>query len=307
METLDLCRRFFEAHGYPLLRREFAGILDSVAAARVGGGSDVLGADDEYSRGPEWGPTFQIFLPDDIYELSGSAIRDTMNRCLPKEFEGYPTASGGGPGIDVFAIHGFLRERLGLSRFPEQPVEWLRVPEAAIRGFIAGQVFYDPEGELTQTRSKYAAYYPADVWKLTIARTAYACWFYGEYNYPTRISRRNDRVTGLIARGMFAESAMRLVFLLNRRYAPYWKWLHWEFVRLPTIAAQIDPLLGRLTTSQDMDEQADAIVEVCRILRWSIRKEGLVPSDSPLDYLGAFDIMRTLEDIELARQPVRTF
>jgi len=140
-----------------------------------------------------------------------------------------------------------------------------------------------------------------------MARAAYSCWLYGEYNYPERLTPRGDVVAGLVARGSFCEAAMRLVFLLNRRYAPYWKWMHREFAELPEVAPKVDPLLKKLATSADMAEHSRIILEVCDLLRKAIRDKGLVGKSAKMEHLGAFDIMRTLEDVELARQPVRDF
>ena len=307
MSTLALCRRFFETHGYPILREAFPQVMDRMAAARIGGGSDVLGYDDEYSRQGEWGPTFQLFLPDEDYDQVGPSIREVLYRKLPTEFEGFPTAREGGPSIDVFGVKGYLRERLGISHFPENQLDWLRIPESALCQFTRGEVFYDPSNELTRIRQQFSSYYPSDVWKLLLSRAAYACWLYGEYNYPQRLAPRGDAVAGLVARGSFVEAAMRLVFLLNRRYAPYWKWMHREFMGLPAVAKDLDPLLVKLSASTDMREQAQVIEEVCTHLRRAIREQGLVSASAKMDYLGSFDIMRTMEDAELARQPVRHY
>jgi hypothetical protein len=83
--------------------------------------------------------------------------------------------------------------------------------------------------------------------------------------------------------------------------------MHREFVGLPAVAPELDPLLGKLTSSADMAEQAQVIEEVCTHLRRAIREQGLVDASARMEFLGAFDIMRTLEDAELARQPVRHY
>jgi len=98
--------------------------MDRLAAARIGGGSDVLGYDDEYSRQGQWGPTFQLLLPDEEHDQVGPSIREVLYRNLPAEFEGYPTAPQGGPSIDVFGFRGYMRERLGISCFPENQLDW---------------------------------------------------------------------------------------------------------------------------------------------------------------------------------------
>ena len=307
MNTLALCRQFFETHGYGLLKDAFPELVSHVASARVGGGSDVLGADDEYSKKGEWGPSFQIFMDEEDYKSIGPQVWDLMNSSVPPVYEGYVTASAGGPKIDVFSVEGFMRERMGLSRYPETQLEWLKLREEALCNFVRGEVFYDPSNVLTEMRRKFSAYYPTDVWKLHLARAAYTCWFYGPGNYPDRIAPRRDVATGLIARGMFVEYAMRLVFLLNRQYAPNRKWLHWAFTQLPAIATDLDRLIIRVSTSRDMNQQASLIVEATNVLGRAIEDAGFKPAVAPQTCLGAFDIMRTMEDIDMARQPIKPF
>jgi hypothetical protein len=306
MNTLSACRKLFEQHGHPILSEAFPEIMDTIAAARIGGGSDVLGANDKYSRDGDWGATFDLFLPDVEYAEFGQSIREVLQESLPPYFEGFPTASGGGPKIGVYSLRGYLRERLGLSHFPETQTQWLKVPESALCGFTNGEVFFCPSGQLTEIRRKYESYYPSDVWKVHIARAVYTCWFYGENSYGPRLARRGDQLTAMVARGVFCRSAMQLVFLLNREYAPYWKWLHWRFVALPKYASPMDPMLHRIVLSDDLEEQAAIIEDVCVYLKDAIRNSGVVEEGARMEYMGAYDIMRTLGDPELARQPLRT-
>ncbi len=304
--TLDACRRLFQEHGYPILLEAFPEVVELVAAAHIAGGSDVLGADDELSRRGVWGATFELFLPDEEYSEVGQSVREAMNRSLPREFEGYPTASGDGPSVDVFSVKGYLRERLGISHFPRTQTEWLGISEHALCLFSGGDVFYDPIGELTQVRKQYASYYPSDVWKLHMARAVYACWFYGENNFPSRIAPRRDMVTGALAMGSFVRAAMQLVFLLNREYAPYWKWMHWRFMQLDDfLANDLDPLLAAMTSTDNIEEQANLVRDACLMLREALVTRGVVPESARMEAMGAFDIMRTLSEAELARQPLR--
>jgi len=303
--TLAACRRLFEQHGYPILLEAFPEVAELTAAAHVGGGSDILGADDMLSREGVWGATFELFLRDEEYRDVGQSVREVMNTSLPEEFEGYPTASGKGPSIDVFSVKGYLRERLGISHFPTSQMEWLGISEHALCMFTGGEIFYDPIGELTQAQKRYASYYPSDVWKLYIARAAYACWFYGEHNFPKRIAPRRDPVTAALAIGTFVRAAMQLVFLLHREYAPYWKWMHWRFMQLGGVAKEVDPLLNGMTATADLEETAKLVGEACLVLREAIVQKELVPDGAKMECMGAFDIMRTLSGAELARQPLR--
>ena len=45
----------------------------------------------------------------------------------------------------------------------------------------------------------------------------------GQYNYP-RMMARGDYVTAKVCLGKAMDSGMELLYLLNRKYAPYYKW-----------------------------------------------------------------------------------
>ena len=47
----------------------------------------------------------------------------------------------------------------------------------------------------------------------------------GQYNYA-RAMKRGERIAAEIALTEFIQEIMQLVYLLNRKYAPYYKWMH---------------------------------------------------------------------------------
>jgi len=67
MKGMEISKEFFLEWGYPFLQKNCPEIIDRIAAGRLGGGSDVIGVDDEISRDHSWGPFFQIFLSDEDY------------------------------------------------------------------------------------------------------------------------------------------------------------------------------------------------------------------------------------------------
>ena len=47
----------------------------------------------------------------------------------------------------------------------------------------------------------------------------------GQYNY-IRMLKRGEKVASELALAGYMEHTMKLVYLINRKYAPYYKWLH---------------------------------------------------------------------------------
>ena len=74
----------------------------------------------------------------------------------------------------------------------------------------------------------------------------------------------------------FIASSMKLCFLLNRDFVPYWKWLHHEF-RLQPDAKEVDPTLRRLARSTNADEQKRLVRKVCRYLRDRLIRQRILP------------------------------
>jgi hypothetical protein len=105
---------------------------------------------------------------------------------------------------------------------------------------------------------------------------------------------RDDRVGALIGMGRVVQAAMRLTFLLNRRFAPYWKWLHWAFVQLPFLAPELDLILQKLETAATLEDRVQAIGQICDFARICLHRQGIFPDSNRRDYMGSFEILDNL-------------
>ena len=72
LKGAELCRRYFEAFGRPMLKRNFSEYLDKIACGLAGEGSECLGFDDELSSDHDFGPSFVIWVDDDTYDKIGT-------------------------------------------------------------------------------------------------------------------------------------------------------------------------------------------------------------------------------------------
>lgn len=68
MKGSELSHGLFVNHLLPFLRDRFPEYLNSISAAAVGEGSDVLGFDDSISQDHNFGPRIALFLPDEIHK-----------------------------------------------------------------------------------------------------------------------------------------------------------------------------------------------------------------------------------------------
>ncbi len=303
MKGAHLAEAFFNEFGLAALRRDFPEIVDRVSAGLVGRGSEVLGSDDEISRDHGWGPTFRLFLEEADRRRIGKALEERLNELRPEVFRGIELAGHRTGPITVTTVDDAFRELTGSPWPPKSVREWMFVNENGLCFAQAGKVFYDPVGRLAERKEAFAkTYYPEDVWLWRIASRLFQLWHYGDYNICGRLARRNDGVAVLTGQGYFVEAAMQLAFLFNRRFAPYWKWLHWAFVRLPYVAGELEPMLKELESSADLPGRARHIRAICEFYRGVLCDQGIFPDKRYRNFMGSFAIVDSkIQNAEVKR------
>ncbi len=255
MKGLELSQRYYEAYGKKMLEEKFPELRHRVAAGLVGRGSECLGFDDGISADHDYGPSFCLWLTKEDYEKYGQALQKEYDS-LPAEFEGRParkTSVHGGGRVGALCIPDFYYALTGFSRAPESLREWMRIPEEALCTATSGKVFEDPLGEFTRIRKGFLSYYPEDVRiKKIVARAAQMAQS-GQYNYA-RAMKRGEHVAAMLALAEFTKSTISMVYLLNKTYRPFYKWMHRGMRELPLLS-EIGDILNLLAL---MGEQSAA-------------------------------------------------
>ena len=250
------------------------------AAARIGGGSDVLGLDDHMSRDHDWGLRLQIFVPDG--EQAG--VLAVLRNHLPNEFAGLPTRfafSGQDEqrlAIDVQSVDELVSMHLGFDpRLDATPLDWLSLTGQAALEVTAGAVFEDSYGELTSLRQALG-WYPDDVWRYVVA----CGWQRIDQEFPLmgRAADRGDELGSRIIAARLADIAMHLAFMLCRRWAPYSKWRGTMFASM-ALPADLGHCLQNVLTSHDGRTRSDRLVNALQELATIQGSTGL-PSADPV-------------------------
>jgi hypothetical protein len=284
MKGLDLAEAYYREVGLPMIRERFADWEARLAAGLAGPGSECFGFDDELSRDHDWGPAFCLWLTDDDYESIGLDLQRAYVQ-LPATFMGLgPRRASPGEEwrVGVGGTSAFYRRFTGLDRPPERLEEWLRIPEESLATCTNGRVFRDPLGDFTLRRQALLAYYPEDIRLKKIASLCITIAQTGQYNYA-RSLKRGDRFTAAYSTVTFAVNAIRLVFLLNRRFAPFYKWLHRAVRDLPALGPEVHQQIESLLTQDDTARKADVMESVSVLLAEALRRLEL--SDSESDFL----------------------
>ncbi|MBO5095121.1 MAG: DUF4125 family protein [Lachnospiraceae bacterium] len=282
---LDLCEAFYHEYGEPMLRTYFAPYLPYIAVGMVGEGSECLGFDDEISRDHDFGPGSCMFLTDSVYEEIGEALQEAYDR-LPKTYMGVTRrATPKAPKrVGVFRIGEFYERLTGLPDVPTTNQQWLYVQDYQFAAATNGRVFRDDLGEFTRIRKGLLAHYPEEVRIRKIAREAALIAQSGQYNY-SRMLERGDKVAAQVALGEFEKHTMAIVYLLNRRYAPFYKWMHRGMQDLPLLAV-IGDIMNAIADMQIGDERIVQTIEIIvTLIIDEMRKQSLTTgNDNYLDH-----------------------
>ncbi|MFH9424266.1 DUF4037 domain-containing protein [Streptomyces sp. NPDC017529] len=258
---LELSRRFYVEAVRPLLEKSIPGVTHS--AARLGGGSEVLGFDTARSADHEWGPRLQLFLSSEDVARHGAAITQLLSERLPKTFCGYPThfASTTEAGVGTMqATDGPVHHRVEItdpgSWFsaqlgfdPRQDItltNWLSTPTQRLAEVTAGAVFHDGLGRLAPARASLD-WYPHDLWLYLLA----CQWqrISQEEAFVGRCGEAGDELGSAIVAARLVRDLMRLCLLMDRRYPPYSKWLGSAFARVPQASALMPGLTAALAAT----------------------------------------------------------
>lgn len=305
MNGLELSRQYYESCGKEVFHTRFPKLMSRVAVGLVGPGSECLGFDDEHSRDHDWGPGFCLWLTEDDLIQHGEAMTACYDG-LPKAFQGFPPRNespGEGQRVGVMGIESFYSRYTGLNRPPERMTEWQRIPEVNLSICTNGEIFDDPLGVFSQWRSNLLAFYPE---ALTIQKMVDCCMHAGQagqYNWQRGLLR-NDPYGVNIAKTRFCTHIIRLTYLINKRYTPFYKWLYQGFKTLPILAPDLMPMMASLLSSPNAfcfddhrdtwERQQDLIQKICSLTIWELKIMGLTENDSPFLIDHVPDMLRRL-------------
>ncbi|MGH3544596.1 MAG: DUF4037 domain-containing protein [Mycobacteriales bacterium] len=261
-----LSQRFYEHAVLPRVAPVLGGAPH--AAALLGDGSEVLGFDDTVSPDHDFGPRVTLFVSGDTDRAPIFSALES----LPERFDGLPTAYrdttngdrdfGSGTSahhVEVTTASEFFTRQLGYDPVDGMTLHrWLTTPTQLLATLTTGVVFADHGGELTRRRAALR-WYPDDVWRYVLA----AGWLRVSQEVPFvgRAGAAGDELGSTVVAGRVARDLMRLAFLIERRWAPYSKWLGRAFGELPIAAQLVQPLRRALHTTSWRDREA----ELCQI------------------------------------------
>ncbi len=301
MKGLELCREYYLRCARDGIKARFGERAARVAAGLAGEGSECLGFDDEISRDHDFGPAFCLWLADEDYAEFGAELKKFYDS-LPSEFMGVRrvTTDQAASRVGVTRIGDFYARFTGARGIPESEAAWLRVPEHALAAATSGEVFDDPKGEFSRIRAALLPCYPEEVRLKKLAARLFAMAQAGQYNYPRSV-KRGDAVAAALALSEFTKAALSALHLLNRRYAPYYKWLFKSASELP----KLHEAARETAALYEPNRQRENLIEsICGRVSAELRSQGLSSSRDPFLVAQATEVTRRIKSEYLRKLSV---
>ncbi len=283
IKGLELSELYYREFGEKMLNEKFPEYKKSIAAGLVGDGSECYGFDDDISKDHDWGPSFCFWLDHEDFQNIGPLLQTDYNN-LPSSFKGFErkTSQWGNGRVGVLEIGAFYKKYLGLPCAPKTLEDWLYIPENHLSTATNGKVFSDPLGKFSTLRNELLNFYPEDVRLIKIAARCMSTAQAGQYNYLRSVAHK-EYYAAQYSEIKFSADIMSLVFLLNKQYAPYYKWRHRAVRTLPVLGDFIYSKISEMVNTASHKIKNDLIELMCSQVIKTFHDMGL--SDSKSDFL----------------------
>lgn len=272
IQGLDLSGTFYREAVQPILAEAYPGMAH--AAALLGSGSEILGYDTARSTDHDWGPRLLLFLAEEDHATHAAALDVLFRERLPLTVRGYSThfgdplddgarllepgrAGGVAHRIEIHSPRAYFRAFLGVDPSATlSAIDWLQMPRQALLAVTAGRVYHDGPGLLEPAR-RALAWYPTDVWRYVLA----AQWarISQQEAFVGRTSEVGDELGSALIAADLTRDLMHLCFLIERRYAPYSKWVGTAFAHLACAPRLLPHLQGALAARDWHEREAHLI------------------------------------------------
>ena len=302
MRGMELAKAYYGEYA-DTLRGQFPQYANRMAFGLVGEGSECYGYDDQISQDHDFGPGFCVWITRDTARAIGNDLQAAYE-ALPREYMGYTrqtTAEGAGR-VGVIPIDRFYARFTNCTDVPATNLEWLRIPERFLSIATNGEVFSDPEGEFTRIRSMLQQFYPQEVLRKKIAARAAVMAQSGQYNVP-RCINRGDLNAAYLATAEFVNAAVSMLYLLERKYMPFYKWAFrgmQAFSLCMKPAAELQQLIA-LGNGAETAAQRQALIEsICTFTAGELSRQGFSNTTDPFLQNHLPSIMAGITDPQIA-------
>lgn len=308
MKGIEGAKKYFELYGN-VIKEQFPDFMKYAAFGICGQGSECLGFDDEISRDHDFEPGFCLFLPDENkVDRRTAFLMERAYAKLPKEFDGAKrslVSPVGGSRRGVMRTADFFEKTVGKGNGVLSKYEWLNIPESCLLEAVNGEIFEDNYGEITEIRRRLS-FYPDDIARKKLASALIICGQAGQYNFSRCISH-GERAAAQLAVFEFVNAALRVIFLLNKKYRPFYKWSFRALSGLPQLS-ELSDSLEFLITGENDDKTArlksEIIEDICRIFLRELMLWGFTEKEYKNAEDAAYDVNSQISDSDIRNMSI---
>ena len=268
MHGLELSRDYYNEFGIPMIDEQFSGIKELLCFGLFGSGSECLGYDDEVSEDHDFEPGFMILLPgEDVIDRKLEFQLERAYAKLPKEYKGYKRsmfAPVGGPRKGVIRYADLFTEKCGSEDGILTVSQWLETPEHYLLEATNGEIYHDGYGKVSEIRERLS-YYPEDIRLKKLAGNLLLMAQAGQYNY-VRCLKHDEPLSAQMAVFEFSKALLSVIYLLNYKYQPYYKWAFRglrDLDKLSDLEFTIGDLISTDNNADTADNKYYAMESIC--------------------------------------------
>lgn len=279
MQGIELSEKYYNQFGKQMIERDFSEYQNRIAVGICGEGSECFVYDDEISVDHDFDMGFCLFITKEDYKEIGFKLERAYAN-LPKEFLGYKRQNimpVGGNRKGVMVIEDFYKHFLGVEDVPQDENWWFYVPETSLACVSNGKIFRDDLGKFSQVRKKLIKGYPQDVRLKKIAAHLILAGQSGQYNYNRCLSHGEIGAAAL-AVDEFVRHCISLIYLLNNKYQPFYKWAFKGLRDLPILSdceTALEGLLDFGNRGQEGKMKIEIIEDVSSIIINQLKEQKL--------------------------------
>ena len=168
-----------------------------------------------------------------------------------------------------------------------------------------GKIFEDNFGEVTKIRQRLA-FYPDDIARKKLASALIICGQAGQYNFSRCISH-GERAAAQLAAFEFVNAALSVIFLLNGKYRPFYKWSFRALSGLPRLSMLSDSLEFLITGENDDGTaglKAEIIEDICGIFSRELVLSGFSEKEHKNAEEAAYDVNSGIFDADIRNMSI---
>ena len=217
-------------------------------------------------------------MPDDIDSRTEFQLERAYAK-LPKSYEGtdrLKISPVGGSRHGVIKTGDFYLAKTGSRTGFDSIDQWTTTPDSCLAAATNGEVFRDDLGEFSRIRQSFLDM-PQDVRLKKLAGHLIMAAQAGQYNFKRCISH-GETGGAQLAMIEFADHAMSAVFLLNRKYRPFYKWAFRamrELEKLSELADTFEFLISSDNEPVTASAKADIVEDIASMIITELQKQSL--------------------------------